>query len=178
MALPSSPPAFPQDIPSSPPLPAVQSGTLKRHLSDYESLSSDPIFSEDASESDEVTGVKRKKLYKGPWWRRPGSVAAETRRTTMRNKPVDSGVWMGSEGSDASIDHSERCMGDLALTRDQSPQLPTAPRDYSTTASLPSAVGLAARIVNYCVDTSSQSVDLSYVRSCEGEATRLTPIVI
>lgn len=87
MYMPSSPPSLPEEIyhepPSSPPLPPATFPSRKRHA-DYESsLSSDPIFSEDASEESDLNGVFKKKKYtKGPWYNhapshlRPSSVAS------------------------------------------------------------------------------------------------------
>lgn len=76
ISIPSSPPSLPDEAfnepPSSPPLLPPPFPSRKRHA-DYESsLSSDPIFSEDASEESDPNGAlfKKKKRYtKGPWFR-------------------------------------------------------------------------------------------------------------
>lgn len=74
MSIPSSPPPLPADVfndpPSSPPLPPASFSTRKRHADYDSSLSSDPIFSEDASEESELGGGLKKKRYtKGPWFK-------------------------------------------------------------------------------------------------------------
>lgn len=130
MAIPSSPPPDFLEPPSSPPLPPVLQVpySRKRHLSDYESLSSDPIFSEDASESDEHTGLKRKRHYRGPWWAH-GGPAARLRRMERDGRNADSGVWMGSDATEESVEESRRIMNaQQTLQSDEemedSPELP------------------------------------------------------
>ena len=163
MALRSSPPpAFvDQDVPSSPPLPAARLGLRKRHFADCESLSSDPIFSEDASESDEYNNGRRKRLYKGPWWRH-GDLAARVNRPAKQPKPVDSGVWMGSDLSDDSIAQSRQCMRESTLPspKGSSPPLGDEPA-FETMPSIPSAERLAARIVFEAVEQGHEDIDLS-----------------
>jgi hypothetical protein len=116
MALPSSPPRFSSEEPPSSPLlptlgdvPFTANAGRKRLHSDYGSLSSDPLFSEDSSEldfQDEGEQPKRKRLVKGPWWdvgRRPRQSLRRNMMKKERFRNVDSGVWMGSDGSDESL---------------------------------------------------------------------------
>lgn len=113
MALPSSPPLLPElpTLPSSP--PALVLPNRKRHLADYDSsLSSDPLFSEDPSEAEDKTTFerpRRKRMVKGPWW-----LASRSGKETQSSdaaiegkdgqRSFDSGVWMGSDNSEASLD--------------------------------------------------------------------------
>ena len=165
MAIPSSPPPMPQDIPSSPPLPPLPSVNLKRPLADYDSLSSDPIFSEDASESDEYTGRKHKRLFKGPWWRH-SPAGYETRTQRKRSKAAlfaDSGVWLGSEASDDSIAQSEDSLPNFEPSWSQRQVPRYRPDAVKPARSAPTADQLAQRIVLECVDNGREMVDLSYV---------------
>lgn len=172
MALPSSPPRLAsEEPPSSPLLPTlgdISSFTAnagrKRLHSDYGSLSSDPLFSEDASElefKDDDEQPQRKRLFKGPWWdvgRRPRQ---SLRRNMMKKegfRNVDSGVWMGSDGSSddsLSIDNSRMKLAfrdDSGRQRQQYQQ----PTEWSND---PEA--FADRVVQGCLEHGKETIDLS-----------------
>ena len=151
MAMPSSPPLLAQVAPASPPLSPMQLETRKRQFPDYDSLSSDPIFSEDASESDGYTGPKRKRLFKGPWWLDSASAA---RRVAKSGKIVDSGVWLASENSDHAS-QPDFFMDDASDAPGSSPpcyehESLDLPREEPPKLCL--ATALAARIVESCVE--------------------------
>jgi len=171
MDIPSSPPSLPSDdLPSSPSLPQDATAYGKRpYPVEYDSLSSDPIFSEDASESDSQTGAKRKRLYKGPWW---GDGTPVTRRENKPAKVNDSGVWLGSEASDdgmglsqsqsknrgqASVPHTVTTFRSPLSARKRRPRAPSRPR----ATALPTAETLATRIIMNCVEVGDECVDLS-----------------
>lgn len=166
MALPSSPPPFPDideeevDFPSSPPLLPTTSSALptrKRPLPDHDnSLSSDPLFSEEPSEADqtEYEGPKRKRMVKGPWWilRRKSSQQPNPHaKDDFRN--ADSGVWLGS---DESIDSLLSNARDL----DVPDRLPTS-SSACQPPSLSQGERIAAGIIGGCVDAGREMVDLS-----------------
>lgn len=90
MSIPSSPPPLPEELfndpPSSPPLAYTSYHSRKRYADHDSSLSSDPIFSEDASEESEMNGgfrKKQKKYIKGPWFKHASSPALQ--RTAAAN---------------------------------------------------------------------------------------------
>lgn len=162
---------FPQEenIPSSPPPFPQLHVSRKRHLVEDDDLSSDPIFSEDVSEDDEPSGIRRKRRFRGPWW------AHTSRRPHTRHgvKFADSGVWLASESSDEGgllisqaygRQEREASMSSLRLPVQMSedPQSPQ-PEEVETT---PSSEELAARIVLDCVETGTERIDLSYVQRC------------
>ncbi|PSK55133.1 hypothetical protein B9Z65_2522 [Elsinoe australis] len=163
MALPSSPPLLAQDIPSSPPLPPVSFHSRKRHFAEDDNLSSDPVFSEDASEADDQPGFRKKRIYKGPWW-------AHSRSGQIPRKPskfADSGVWLASESSDDGFlpSLSRQASASVAALIMDSPdsgeQFHNANKDTRPDRTLPAPETLAARIVLDCVDNSRPMVDLS-----------------
>lgn len=128
MTLPSSPPLLPQssfnEPPSSPPLPPTRSSSSKlpvlgkRQLYEYDSnISSDPLFSDDTSGNEDATSYqrpKRKRMIKGKWWelaerRKADNDATPKQKHYTRN--VDSGVWMGSDGSEEHVEHDLSFLG-------------------------------------------------------------------
>ncbi|GAB7357240.1 hypothetical protein MBLNU459_g8220t1 [Dothideomycetes sp. NU459] len=164
MSLPSSPPSLPEEIfndpPSSPPLPPAQFPTRKRHA-DYESsLSSDPIFSEDASEESEYSGAKKKRHYKGPWFRLPAVRREIGAKSGTRNQ--DSGVWMGSDSSDSSIGSGR--MQALSFQDFMVKRAPPRARESPRKSKKPTAEQLAAEVVGRALDACQQTVDLSDMR--------------
>ena len=133
----------------------------KRQLSEYGSLSSDPLFSEDASDAgddEDIGQPRRKRLVKGPWWT-PGRKAGHSLRRNMAKnvgfRNVDSGVWMGSDDSLDSLKSSQAIMEGLGI-QDIERQTPA---DSFMTIMDPDA--LAAEIVMRCVDNGKERVDLS-----------------
>ena len=166
MALPSSPPLLCEDPPSSPPqLPtlsdiAFTGGAGRKRLhSDYGSLSSDPLFSEDVSELDfngDDDQPKPKRLFKGPWWdvaRRPRQSLRKSMMKKESFRNVDSGVWMGSDGSDDSIlgdgTKSKLAVRDEHKQQRQQPAWQDDPEAF------------AARVVMGCLEHGKETVDLS-----------------
>lgn len=161
MSFPSSPPSLPEEVfndpPSSPPLPPAQFPTRKRHADCESSLSSDPIFSEDASEESDFNGVKRKRQYKGPWFHLP-SVRAEMVASGSGTRNSDSGVWMGSDASDSSVGSGR--MQALSFQDFLVKRAPTRTR-ASPQKKKPTAEQLALGVVDRALDASQQTVDLS-----------------
>ncbi|CAK4012391.1 leucine rich repeat domain [Lecanosticta acicola] len=169
MALPSSPPLLPEpDLPSSPAqlqpssYLAIDSSSRKRHLSEYSSLSSDPLFSEDISEAETYSDnnrTKRKRLVRGPWWRlaQKRAVGSSTESLNGQNvRNLDSGVFMGSDLSEDSID---RVVTMQSACR--SPDKKEWPYKASNKAVASQALPAAELIVHECVETGTESVDLS-----------------
>ena len=167
MALPSSPPRFSsEEPPSSPLLPTLNdvhftaNAGRKRLHSDYGSLSSDPLFSEDASEldfKDEEEQPKRKRLFKGPWWdvgRRPRQSLRRNMMKKERFRNVDSGVWMGSDGSDESLPAMDPPRMKLAF-RDESSRTQERPGLGND------PVAFADRVVQGCLENGRETIDLS-----------------
>jgi hypothetical protein len=166
MALPSSPPLFCEDPPSSPPqLPTLSDISFpgaagrKRLHSDYGSLSSDPLFSEDVSELDfdgDDEQPKPKRLFKGPWWDVTRKPRQSLRKSMMKKESfrnVDSGVWMGSDGSDDSVfGESSKTKHPVRDEHKQQRQQPAWQDD-------PEA--FAARVVIGCLEHGKETVDLS-----------------
>ncbi|GAB7345266.1 hypothetical protein MBLNU457_3631t1 [Dothideomycetes sp. NU457] len=163
MALFSSPPLPAQDIVSPPPSP-MQLETRKRHFPDYDSQSSDPIFSEDASESDSYTGPRRKRLFKGPWWLDSASKSQHMAKAGKSGKIVDSGVWIASESSIDMTSQADQFAYDAHAAPGSSPprhepEFVALPRRESP--KLSKAMDMAARIVERCIDLGDENVDLS-----------------
>ncbi|THW42586.1 hypothetical protein D6D21_05796 [Aureobasidium pullulans] len=181
MSFPSSPPSLPDhvfnDPPSSPPLPPAAFPSRKRQARwDYDSsMSSDPIFSEDASEESEATGIKRKRYVRGPWYQHAQSPAVSRIRG---DKPKgDSGVWLGSDSSTDSIGSSNRRMQSLTFNEymtkgapltQRNPPTPTKPKDQSQEA--------AASIVFKYVDACKDTIDLSDMHLGRLENDTLRPL--
>jgi len=174
IALPSSPPLLPeQDLPTSPTFPPLASTSSsnaglfahhrKRQLSDYESMSSDPIFSDATSDSDanhyEADQPRRKKLVRGPWWNLRRDSSQDLRRSMAKrenSRNVDSGVWLGSDSSDGGEEFmllQRRAVRELTLEEFQAPDHCESIQEDRE--------ALAARYIHYCVDNGKESVDLT-----------------
>lgn len=141
----------------------MQLDTRKRQFPDYDSQSSDPIFSEDASESDSYTGPRRKRLFKGPWWLNSASKSQHTVKAGKSGKTVDSGVWIASESSIDVPSQADHFLHDAYSAPGSSP--PCEEPDYTTVPHrepprLSQAMDLAARIVERCIDLGDENVDL------------------
>ncbi|KAK5114068.1 hypothetical protein LTR85_010374 [Meristemomyces frigidus] len=176
MALPSSPPLLPeQDLPTLPAFLPIASASdsdaglralnRKRQLSDYGSLSSDPLFSDTTSDGGDASQYeeqpRRKRLVRGPWWNVGKGRGQQSLRRSMAKKEglrnADSGVWMGSDESEESIDSimgSQQRMQELAMQD-------VAEEAASSDETVVSAETLAARVVQTCVDAGKEAVDLS-----------------
>ena len=190
MALPSSPPLLPEiDPPSSPALfpdesaelpirpselPAVRP-SLKRGFSDYTNLSSDPYFSEGTSETGEEDAGqqrRRKRLIRGPWWKlRPGAGSALSKKMARREplRNADSGVFMGSDMSDVSIDS-------LLSSQQQMAGLVVDDKVKETPRFISDAEIQARQTVNRCVDIGLQAVDISNLGMTELSDETLRPL--
>lgn len=175
MALPSSPPPLPMSMevddfpPSSPPLPALGvPPSRKRQLSEFESnLSSDPLFSEGTTDSEDAAGYdgpRRKRMVRGPWWsmgkrpQREGSALKDDARN------ADSGVWMGSDGSDgssASLRSNQRRLQALRVTSTSTSIMAKKSHATTTKAKARHVDQVAEDIINQCVEEGKEAVDLS-----------------
>lgn len=177
MALPSSPPLIPEELTSSPPSLSIASlnvfaGTAdrptsrKRHISDYSSLSSDPLFSEDASEVESGTDgaqPKRKRVVRGPWWNHPrakgpGLRQSMAKKDKMRN--ADSGVWMGSDGSNDSIDSVGSSQSKMQKLDVYDEGMETEEDEIMAVMRVSPEV-VAARLIQKCLDNGNETVDIS-----------------
>ncbi|KAK3715229.1 hypothetical protein LTR37_007196 [Vermiconidia calcicola] len=195
MEFPSSPPLLPEPEPPTSPtseLPfrpddvLVAAGSRKRAFSDCGSVSSDPLFSEGTSETgwgeeEEECGERRrrKKLVKGPYFtaRRTSTRSlrqAMARREHIRN--ADSGVWLGSDVSDDSIDSatpSQQRVTSLHLH-----DLPSRARQ-STAPTQPTcspAEAHARSTITECLDTGRETIDLTDLRLTELSNASLKPL--
>lgn len=87
-------------------LPSYSSLCRKRTRSDYDdepATSSDPaLFSgdEQAPDAENYASKRKKKMYRGSWWNH-GEKAGKAERKREFRRNYDSGIFMGSEGSDA-----------------------------------------------------------------------------
>jgi hypothetical protein len=158
-----------------PPLPASQLAlNRKRTRLDYEpATSSDPaVFSSDeqAPSAESYSSKRRKDKWTGTWW------GAKVRDATMKRKRsfqrnFDSGIYMGSEGTDSSLEDEflqdmERKDKDIAAQNQRGFQhLP----DYNeiTLEKLPRPMLLSPLhhqvrgIVQQCLEQGKEDVDLS-----------------
>ncbi|KAK1071127.1 hypothetical protein LTR74_003508 [Friedmanniomyces endolithicus] len=167
MALPSSPPLLaieddePDLLSASNLLPIASAShpqPRKRPHSDYDSLSSDPLFS-DTTEDDEAQNAerpRRKKFVRGPWWRRDPDLRRNmAKRGSLRN--ADNGVFMGSDGSDDIMDSilsSQQRMQELAV-EDQ------VVEEEAPVQAVSPAESCAVRIIQANLDSGREAVDLS-----------------
>lgn len=172
--------------PSSPPLPALLvPPSRKRQLSEFDSnFSSDPLFSEATTDSDDAAGCegpRRKRMVRGPWWnpgkrpQRDGSALNEDARN------VDSGVWMGSDssvGSSASLLSNQRRLQALRMTSTSTSSTPS----MATKSKIAPVDGVrrleqvAETIVNQCVEEGNEKVDLSQMQLQRLSSETLRPL--
>ncbi|TKA77695.1 hypothetical protein B0A55_04005 [Friedmanniomyces simplex] len=168
MALPSSPPLLADDddsdLPSAPSLLSLPTDSYhrKRQHSDYDSLSSDPLFS-DTTEDDEVQDAerpRRKKLVRGRWWEVGKRSAHDFRRRMAKKESLrnaDSGVFMGSDASEGSVDSilsSQQRLQELAVEDD-------VVEENAPVQAVLDAEAYAARIIQMCLDSGKEAIDLS-----------------
>jgi len=141
-----------------------------------ENTSSDPpVFSSDdgpEASIDNYVTPRKKKQYRGTWWdHQPVAEAsnnAAAKVDLIRN--VDSGVWMGSDGTDDSAASAARSSFGADTTMLEAPDLPDeigrigcrAIAMLSPTASKLEAVteGLARQTIERCLDDGKEMVDL------------------
>lgn len=172
------------DEPELPPLPAPRS-TLpprKRTHTEYDThTSSDPaLFSSDdhkEASADLYVSKRRKAKWTGTWWggRLETTSSRAAKRSFQRN--YDSGIFMGSEGTDTSLEDDfladQQLKGDAAVTsRSSSPAFVGG--GYSSPLKKVAAASVQPRLVSSghyqavatiqrCLEAGSENVDLSYV---------------
>lgn len=118
-------------------------------------LSSDPIFSSDEDPSaDNYVQGRRKKQFRGPWYRQEPEEDSEKENTRISHKKtrtltrqLDSGVWMGSDGTDLELE-------DLPVSP---PSQSYAFRSSQRVVEVPWEDGVVAE----CLEYGSENVDLS-----------------
>lgn len=186
-----------------PPLPASQASPRKyslsllrrkRSRSEYElepATSSDPaLFSSDepAPSAELYSAKRRKDKWRGTWWgERLRAEAAREKRLFKRS--YDSGIWMGSEGTESSLedeflDEQRRNVTQDSFLREssKSPDEADAPLEHSATAPSRRVIGQrvdrspqpdpqtapenaylvgARTVVQTCVEAGKEDVDLS-----------------
>lgn len=169
------------DEPDLPPLPSSRSAlpplSRKRTHQDFEiNNSSDPaLFSSDdhLPAAEDYSSKRQKKKWEGTWWGdRLRSTTASRKRSFKRN--YDSGIFMGSEGTDTSLD-------DEFLTDQHAPEDTAASTDalspkfesnISATINKPFSrpvqicqvspgVYHARQTIQRCLEEGSENVDLS-----------------
>lgn len=144
-----------------------QNAVRKRARLSSPPASSDPALfsSDDDPSADNYTQERRKKKYRGPWFQqRPASEAGsqdtqdnvpekKTKRTFERQ--FDSGVFMGSDGTDFDDVLEE-------LETKNAPTLPLPLRHSRGTAKLlPTPEELVKGQIQRCLEEGNESVDLS-----------------
>jgi hypothetical protein len=186
-----------------PPLPASQASPRKyslsllrrkRSRSEYElepATSSDPaLFSSDepAPSAELYSAKRRKDKWRGTWWgERLRAEAAREKRLFKRS--YDSGIWMGSEGTESSLedeflDEQRRNVTQDSFLRESSKSADAAdaPLEHSATAPSRRVIGQrvdrspqldpqtvaenaylvgARTVVQTCVEAGKEDVDLS-----------------
>jgi hypothetical protein len=126
-------------------------------------VSSDPaIFSSDDDPSaDNYTQERRKKKYRGPWYQqRPAADVGYSREQDLKRKgkriferQFDSGIFMGSDGTDMEGDDFELMV--------PSKPLPKQPRTIQAVQCMPSAEEAAQEEIARCLDEGVEAIDLS-----------------
>lgn len=130
-------------------------------------ISSDPaIFSSDDDPSaDNYTQERRKKKFRGPWYRqRPASEEGSQDATECEQKKskrtferqFDSGVFMGSDGTDMdeSMEEFETRAASLPLRQSRATEI---------VKTAPTPEELAQGRIQRCLEDGDESIDLSYV---------------
>lgn len=169
----------------------------RKRTQDFDILSSSdpPLFSSDdlPPSSENYVRKRKKRLYPGTWWGardsscRTGKEAGRvTRRQRKLERAVDSGVWMGSEDTDLSLDNdckleSVDCLpiwGPLKRTLDEDPPSVahrtdivdsvfrrttegSAQHPYTGDTAEADPEQRADQIIQLCLDESCEIVDLS-----------------
>jgi Leucine Rich repeats (2 copies) len=129
--LPPLPVLVPQD--ETPPTLSDLQPRRKRPRAEYDlTTSSDPaLFSSDdrAPSADNYVSKRRKEQWRGTWWGEKVEGPSPSRANAGKRKftrNIDSGVWMGSEGTDTSFE--DEFLEDLRSGSNQAtePDLPSA----------------------------------------------------
>ena len=167
--------------------PSNAAYSRKRQFSGYGSLSSDPLFSEGTSDSEPAEDgterrVKRKKLVRGPWWKlrdRSSSKGFNLRKSMMARREgfrnADSGVFMGSDLSDDSVDSvmsSQQKMAGLGV-RDR---MEEGPETSQAVRHPPGPEDFVLQRIQQCLDSGRETVDLSNFNLTELSNPTLRPL--
>lgn len=139
-----SQPSLTLDPPSSPPLLAtiapIQARKSFATISD--SLSSDPLFSDDISDDASVPR-SLKRAFRAPWFELPYHKPTKRPRREL-SRFIDSGVFLASDSSQ-DMDRQE------ASNVVASPRRKVIRQDIVT------------KIISYCIENNREAIDLSYV---------------
>ncbi|GAB7366569.1 hypothetical protein MBLNU230_g8555t1 [Neophaeotheca triangularis] len=215
MAFHSSPPLIPDDTAELPStrslgpdthLPEPYFKNLPSHFdSDANVPSSDPIFSDSPSEADVAdyqSPERQKRKRRGPWWehdkkqkQRKMRGQSSLRKALAKGKgvggPVDSGVWMGSDASEESLDSvigsGERMKAlrvrESSVEEDQDQEMEQEEEwngfsddEPPTSQATVSGDDAAFDIVQSCVDAGKEVVDLSDLALTELSNDTLRPL--
>ncbi|KAF2092827.1 hypothetical protein NA57DRAFT_81975 [Rhizodiscina lignyota] len=200
--MPSSPPSLPSRPPMDPPV-LSRKRTRASDLSSNHPSSDPAFFSSDDASNDNVEnyqdGKRRKKQFRGAWWDRAmysgasqsasadasiGPVPSRDGGKTQFTRNFDSGVWMGSDSTDASTElaSSQERGGATApsmnfASLNHQPQysnMPAAPT--SSVDKRGEAEREAARIVDKALEMQAQRVDLSGLNLTEVSDSTISPL--
>jgi hypothetical protein len=157
-----------EDIPLSSPSQFRRKRSREVYHEDSNPSSDPPFFSSDPPDAsvEHYLQKPRKRQYRGTWWgqhtkRQHLTGGKSLTRTFVRN--LDSGVWMGSDGSDDAIPDTS--------TYDYAPQavnLQLSRRRQSIQQSLTPAEIHAYRVVQDSIERDKEYVDLSSVTHSSG----------
>lgn len=158
---------------SSPPPPALPLLNIKKRARDYSSSASDaPVFSsDDLSEAclDNYTESRQKRLHRRHWWEWDEVRPRQARRVHV-TRAIDSGVFLPSDSSTSSSADDgfsvERlnisCAAARRVNSDKSTLLfASKPATTSSTTAPAEGEEWAQHIVQDCLETGNESIDLS-----------------
>lgn len=134
-------------------------------------ISSDPALfsSDDDPSADNYTGERRKTKYRGPWFcQQPASDSVSespenilpTKRKRKLERQFDSGVWLGSDGTDL-----EDIIEEVTSSEVPGDRLRLGPfrGKQALKEEIPSPEELALRQIELCLDEGQETIDLSSV---------------
>ncbi|KAL5330760.1 hypothetical protein ACEPPN_000281 [Leptodophora sp. 'Broadleaf-Isolate-01'] len=154
--------------------PATESfskGAPRKRVRSSPPVSSDPIFSGDEDPSaDNYTQERRKRKYRGPWYRQrpePDSGSQELNELDHHKKKrpferqFDSGVFMGSDGTDMGegMEEIEISFGNGIGNTSALPVRQS--REGQAEKEAPSPEELARAQIELCLEEGNESIDLS-----------------
>lgn len=138
----------------------------KRDYARYQPhLSSDPVFSEDISESEGLGDMRKKRVYRGPWW--SNTTQGDAAGSSHRAKPADSGVWLGSDLSDnagavrSQSSRTSKTFNAPIRTKQQVRATPRKPK--AAESEVCPRQKQAAELIWQCVEQSKERIDIRYV---------------
>lgn len=124
-----------------------------------------PIFSSDDDPSaDNYTQDRHKKVFRGPWYRHQTIPESEysnrdpTKSKRTFERQYDSGVWLGSDGTD--IDDAIESFESVSCAITDLPIRPSA-EVYAPRNLTPSPEELAQKQIDLCLETGNEIIDLS-----------------